>query len=297
MRGEGKVRGGDDSRSFGGCLYGLVPDDEAMLIEAGEKSGDVSVGLTNAVTMVTAKKSLMDSIKKSMAKPLGYVVAMIGVLMFFSFKLMPQFEANKPRATWPKEAQLLGSVADHVVAISFGVILLLVLIIVLLQFVLPRWHGDGREWCDRYVFPFNIIAGITGASLLTSVAAYATAGIPFVSAISYISRGATPYMQSQCNYISLSMRNGRREAEALCNLSIIAPRFHWIITVYGMATEPASAYTNISQELVRGVISFVNNLFNLFVGNVLLMAIVSMVIWIYSSMFGIALAGNSVFGG
>jgi len=74
-------------------------------------------------------------------------------------------------------------------------------------------------------------------------------------------------------------------------------KFHWIIEVYGMSSDPAAAYSTISAEMVRGVQAYVARLFGLIVGNLMLIGIAGMVLWIYGSMFSISLAGNSMFGG
>jgi len=222
---------------------------------------------------------------------------MILLLVFFSFNLMPKFEATKPRAIWPHSAQLLGSVADHVIVIAVGTVAFLVATFALLQFVLPRWQGEVREWCDRYIFPINIVAAISGAGLLTSVAAYTHAGVPFVTAMENICRTATPYMKGQCMRVATIMKGGRTQEEALCSLSVIPVKFHWIIEVYGMSSDPAAAYSTISAEMVRGVQAYVARLFGLIVGNLMLIGIAGMVLWIYGSMFSISLAGNSMFGG
>ena len=42
---------------------------------------------------------LKNAVLKSLMKPLGYLAALIAVLVFFSIKLLPKYEANRPRLT------------------------------------------------------------------------------------------------------------------------------------------------------------------------------------------------------
>lgn len=295
MRGAGTAKAGAKRRTLGTELMDMVPDDEAMLIQAGEASGNHAAGLANAVALVEAKGKLRSSVTGALLKPVGYVMAMVGLLMFFSFKLMPQFEKTKPRELWPSSAQTLGSVADHVGLIVAGVVGFVLLTWILLQLVAPRWTGETRDKFDAHVFPFTVVAAINGASFLTSISGYVSAGTPFVTAIQNIESTANPYLRSQCQRALDLMKRGVRPEAALCDLPIVPQRFHWIISVYAMSGDAAGAYQTIAEEMVRSVQAFVDRAFGWVVSNLLLIMIGGMLFWIYSSMFEIALSGKAAF--
>ena len=51
-------------------LRGLVPDNEAMLIQAGDVSGKLALGLENAAKLLSAKQALERTLQSALIKPL-----------------------------------------------------------------------------------------------------------------------------------------------------------------------------------------------------------------------------------
>lgn len=292
LRGAGVSKPGQQRRTLGSELIGMVPDDEAMLIQAGDMSGRIAAGLSNAANLVDTKGKLKSSVIGSLLKPVGYVLGLNGLLLFLSVKLLPSFEKNKPRASWPERAQVLGAIADHSVLIAVSVVVLLILAGVALTWIVPKWTGETRDRFDKHVFPFTLVAAINGASFLTTLSGYIAAGTPFVEAVKNVAASATPYIQSQCAKLLDGMKRGRRPEEALCQLAIVPPRYHWIISVYAMSGDTAKAYETIAEEMVSGVQAFIKRLFGYVINNLLLVGIGFMVIWIYGSMFDIALSNS-----
>ena len=292
MKGGGTAsRMNSGRRTLGTELRGLVPESEAMLIQAGCQSGNMAAGLTNAADLVNTQGKLKKAVVSAMLTPVGYLSALIGLLIFFSIKLLPKFETGRPRSNWPPEAQLLGWVADNIAWISGSVVGVLIGFVAAMAWIAPRWTGPKREWCDRNLFPFTMIASISGASLLTALAGYIGAGTPVNEAIMNIRESATPHMKSQCERLLGFMRDGVRAEDALSKLSIIQARYHWIIKVYGLSGDAAGAYRTIATEMTDRTHDFIKNLFDRVIGNVLLVLIGVTLMWIYLSMFGIADSG------
>lgn len=279
-------------RTLGTELRGLVPDAEAMLIQAGVLSGNMSAGLFNAADLVATQGRLKGAVIGAMLKPVGYLGALVVLLIFFSVSLLPKFERGRPRTNWPPEAQLLGLVADHIALITGGLVGTLVCVGLCLSWLAPNWIGAKREWCDRKLFPFTMIASLGGASLLTSLAGYIGAGTPINEAVGNIRDSAAPHMKSQCERLLGLMRDGIRAEEALARLSVVQPRYHWIIKVYGLSGDASSAYRTIAAEMTARTQDFIKNLFDRVIGNVLLLFVAVALMWIYISMFGIADSGT-----
>lgn len=280
-------------RTVGTELSGLVPSTEQTMVQAGIDSGRIPEGFNNAAVYLDSQGRIRGVVLASMAKPILYIIGMIALLFFFSFKILPAFQKSRPRANWPSEAQMLGTVADHIWWISGGVIGTMILISMVMAWVAPNWTGEKRDWADRHVFPFTLMASITGSGFLTSLSAYLGAGVSFNEAINNMQRGGTPYMASQCQRIVTLSKAGKRFDECLVKLPIIHPRFHWLISVYGLSADSAVAFRMISEQMTAGVEAFVKTLFDRVIGNLFLVAIGAMVLWIYTSMFGIADASSA----
>lgn len=287
MRGAGVNKVGQAKRTLGTELSGMVPDDEAMLIQAGETSGDMAAGLINAAELVQAKNRLKTAIWKALVKPVGYFLALMAVLIYMSFKLLPKFEAVRSRDKWGEDGQLLGQIADNVTWIVGGSVGLVIALVVAVQWLVPLWTGNSREKADRYVFPFTLIAEINGASFLKTMAGYIASGTPFSEAIKNVAATATPYMRWQCHLLMDMMRRGKRAEEALCQLSIVPNKYQWIIKVYAMSEDAAKVYEDIAEELTNNVEAFVNKLFG-YVGTAMQFAVGLIVIWIYGGLYDIA---------
>ena len=86
-------------------------------------------------------------------------------------------------------------------------------------------------------------------------------------------------------------KEGIRAEEALTKLSIVQPRYHWIISVYGLSGDATAAYKTIAREMVESTQAFITNLFDRVISNALLLVVGAVLLWIYMSMFGIADAG------
>lgn len=286
-----KGESGSSNRTLGTQLVGLVPDNEAMLIQAGAVSGNLAAGLWNAADLVATQGKMRATVVGSLMKPIGYIAALIGLLLFFSTSLLPKFEQGRPRSRWPAEAQLLGVVADNVGLVTGGIIALMVLALVVVLWLGPNWTGPRREWCDRKLFPFTLMASLNGASLLTSLSGYISAGTPFTTAIETIRSSANPYMKTQCDRLMGFMKSGMKNEEALTRLSMVQPRYHWIINVYGLSGDASTAYRSIAAEMVERTQAFVRNLFDGVISKLLMLLVGAVLMWIYLSMFGIADSG------
>jgi type II secretory pathway component PulF len=73
---------------------------------------------------------------------------------------------------------------------------------------LPRWKGQGRAFCDRYVFPFSTYRDVTGFAWLLSYGALVKAGVPDVKALQGQIATASPWLASRLRAIEAGLTNG-----------------------------------------------------------------------------------------
>ena len=258
------------------------------MIQAGEESGEISEGFANAAEFVVAKGQLQGAIIESLTKPVIYFMALIGLFLFFSFKLLPSFGKFRPRHLWPTEAQALGWLADHIIPIVGSLIGLVVGGIILVTYLSRNWITNSRDFADRHLPPFSVIAQMRGATFIGALAGYISAGIPFSDAIASIKRGGNVYTRHQCDRIQNGLRNGKLPAECLVSLPMIHVSYHWIIDVYGMAHDESEAYKTISREMLDRTIKMITLVFGGIISNLFLALMAGCIMWIYFSMFAIA---------
>lgn len=274
-------------RTVGSELRGMVPAEESMLIQAGESAGKVSEGFFSAADFIESRMKLRKAITGAMTKPLIYLLAFMGLLVFLSLSLFPKFEKFRPRDGWPEMAQTLGAFADSVFWMAPALATGLVVIFIGISYAGHHWVGPMRDTFDAKAPFFRLMADINSATFLSAVAGFISSGIPFSDALKRIQESSSPYMRWQCSRMERQMRNGDRMEAVLLQSPMISPTYHWLIDVYGMSMDSSGAYRKIASEMVEKVIARVNLVFSSIVANLTLVLLGGMVMWVWFSMFEI----------
>lgn len=274
-------------RTLGLELQGLVPAAEALLIEAADLSGELALGFEQASVLLEARQEMEGAIWGALAKPLGYALALVALMMYFSIEILPQFEHYRDRSLWPQELQLLAFVADHVLLLLLGVLGVGAGVMLVILKVLPRWTGRVRDAMDRHMFPFTLYASLSAAQLLGAIAGFVSAGLPFAKALEQISVSASPYMHHQCQKLRLSLKMGMRPEKALAHLDMIALEWRWMIVAQGLNTDTALSLKRMAQQMRARAKSHVKLVFADGLGNAMLIVVGLVVYWIYSSMMSL----------
>jgi len=291
LRGDSRHRG---EVSIGSALLDLVPKTEALLIISGEQAGAIERGWRSAAHHVKQTMELRSQVMAVLAKPFFYLAAFIGMLYFFSVRVLPRFEENRPRELWPSDAKLLGDVADNVGLIVPGLVLLLLGGAALMSWVLARWIGPRRATADRRLPVFAAVAQLQGASFMAAMAGFIQSGIAIHDALSRMQEGASRYMAWQIGQIKQHMRAGRTPEDALLRSSLVPEEYHWIVRVYAM-TEGGSAneaYSRIAEEMMRRTLTRLRVSIGGVLSNLMLALLAAGVLWIYFSIFAIASVGT-----
>ena len=295
----GRIRGkkggsAAELKTIGTELSGMVPDSEALLIQAGESAGRLSEGYRNAADFIQNKRKISAAITGALAKPITYFAAFIGLMLFFSIRLLPAFEKARPRDQWPPDAAALGWFADNVYIIVGSMVGGLLASIVLISYLTVNWVGESRDSADRRIPPFPLLAQIQAANLMSALAGFIASGIPFTEAVERVRRSSKGYMRWQCSRLLGFMRSGRRPEEVLIMLPMISPKYHWIIDIYGMGSDASVAYKNISREMMEQTLVKINIVFGNIIANFFLALLGGGIIWVYFSMMSIASSGQGV---
>jgi type II secretory pathway component PulF len=279
--------------SVGSALLDLVPKTEALLIISGEQAGNIEFGWLSAARHVKQTTELRSQVMAVLAKPLFYLAAFIGMLYFFSARVLPKFEENRPRGLWPADARLLGDVADNVGLIVPGLALLLFGGTMLMAWVLARWIGPRRATADRRFPVFVTVAQLQGASFMAAMAGFIQSGIAVHDALNRMQEGSSRYMAWQIGQIKQHMRAGRTPEDALLRSSLIPEQYHWIVRVYAMTEGGSSndAYSRISDEMMRRALARLRVSVGGLLSNLMLALLAGGVLWIYFAIFAIASVG------
>lgn len=275
--------------TIGTDLAGLVPNNEANLIDAGESSGRLETGFFRAAEYLKTTQRLREEILGPLKEPVFLLMLLMGVLIFFSNQILPTFENIAPRDKWPAGARAYGSIADHALLITLVMVALMGGGSVLFVRLAANWTGGRRALADHYLFPFTLLSRVNSAALLTSLSGFVAAGVKFDVALNQLQSTSNLYMKGIYAQLKTSMRNAAKPEDALCGLHIMDRSYHWMIRLYGDSSDFAGAMGRISEEVIEFAI--VRTRATFVVVNMLLKILVAgFIVWTMGSLFGIVQA-------
>jgi type II secretory pathway component PulF len=278
--------------TIGTDLIGLVPTNEANLIDAGESSGKLENGFMKAADYLQATERLKDEILGPLKEPVFLLFLLLGVLTFFSMQVLPTFEGIAPRDKWPRHAQLYGALADKAIPLTIGAVVLMAFGSWLMIRAAANWIGPRRNLADRYLFPFTLITRVNSAALLTSLSGFVAAGVKFDVALNQLASTSNRYMKTIYGQLKTSMRNAAQPEDALCSLHIMDRGYHWMIRLYGDSSDFAGAMARISEKVIEFTIIRTRGTF-VIVNMLLKLLVAGFIIWTMGSLYGIVQAVKS----
>lgn len=274
------------SRTLGTELNGLVPTNEALLIESGERAGNLELGLRQAAEYVTAKNQLGSEVKTALLGPAQLLMILLGILIGFSIYIFPNLEGISPRSRWPAMARRYAALADSAIPLTLLIVVGGVLLALGYMWLIKNWKGSTRDKFDKYLWPFTTTARLNSAAMLASLSGFVNAGVPFSKAIDYLAGSSDPYMADVYARLAIDLRKGSRPAVALINCHIMPESFHWKIAQYGKSSAFDRALASMSRTFIQHAIVNTKAIFSI-ISFLFKLMIVGFAAWTMASMFGI----------
>lgn len=199
---------------FSDAINGWVSTEEVMIISAGEQSGKIEQALDSCCKFMVARKEINGAVVGGLLYPAVLIVMAIGVMMMFSYKIIPAFTDVAPNAKWTGQAALMVDIANWTRDWIIAVVAAMGLMISAFFWSLPRFDGPVRIRLDRYA-PYSIYRIMQGSSWLISFSALIEAGTRMEDALQQIARYASPWMKNRMQAILRGMRSGYSLGDAL----------------------------------------------------------------------------------
>lgn len=204
-------------KKISSALIFYIPSDELMLIQAGEKSGNLQEGFLLAAKIIEAKKNIHTAIRNAIAYPILLILMIITLLIVISLVVIPNFALVSDPKLWTGSAYVL-YVTSNVVASPFGIMLAFCLLagIAIFLYSLPNFTGTLRVKLDKYP-PYSFYRLTVGATWLFTVASLIKAGM-LVSDIlkdMYNSKNNSLYLKERLTAIMQNSAGGKKFGEAL----------------------------------------------------------------------------------
>lgn len=267
---------------FAEALARWVPTSEVMSIRAGMRSGDPVTGMKNTIDALDASSSMMSTIFGKLTYPAVLLIALFGLIFFFSVAIIPKMAEVMNPELWPDPAKRLNDMATFVREDWYWVIAVVVVLSILISYSLSRLVGRVRDVLD-YFPPFSFYKAFHGANLLISLAALMRSGIPFVAALEDMKRLSSPYICRHLEKMTKKMAEGASLGEAL-DTGLLSTDM--MVSVYMMshnANFQAAIYEIGRQAVTRSIekISTISGMLN----GLALLGVTGYVGWVYYAFF------------
>lgn len=206
-----KIKNG---RRISQAIDGWVDRDEQMLLAAGEQSGRLDEALVSTAEIMEAKKKIRGAVIGGMIYPIVMMIIAIGVLIMFSYKIIPSFTRVVSDEKWHGIARFMIDLSNFSREWIWLVVLVIIGIITAFFISLPRWSGGLRIKLDKYP-PYNIYRMLQGSTWMISFAALVSAGVRVENALVQLTEGASPWLYDRVQSCLRGMRSGLNAGDAL----------------------------------------------------------------------------------
>ena len=207
---------------FSVAIDGWVSDNEIMLLSAGEQSGSLRGALDSCVKLMLSGKKIKSAIVSGITYPAFLIMTAFGILLLFGYRVIPVFSANVGEDKWTGMAGIMVVVAHWVQNYLAFAAVVVVAIIAVFFWTLPRWAGKYRVIADRSV-PWSIYRMIQGSAWMIALAAMIDAGMRIETALDEMQKRANPWLASRIASCLVGMRSGFTVGESLSNSGMEFP--------------------------------------------------------------------------
>lgn len=201
-------------KRFSDAIDKWVTPEESMIISAGEQSGRIEAALESSCRIMESKKQIRGAIIGGVGYPFVLILMTIGVLLMFSYKIIPSFVQAAPKAVWTGHAGLMVATADFTRDWIIPMIAVSVSLIALFFYTLPTFDGKLRIVLDRYP-PYSLYRVMNGASWLISFSALIEAGVRIEDALEQLARRGSPWLKRRMLLTLRGMRSGETLGDSL----------------------------------------------------------------------------------
>ena len=200
-------------------VTGWVPQNEILLLEAGERSGKFQQALEVMLRLNKKMSVVRGMVAAKLAYPVATGLLLCGVMHFMSTDLIPPMVDMKggPGA-FTGSASTVVSMMDWIrnwmIPTGIGIVSIVAIILT----TLPRFRGPARNLLDKLP-PWSTHRFLSGTSFLSALLVLMESGKGLADALSLVRPNASPYLAAKIEHIELQMREGSEFGEALSNSS------------------------------------------------------------------------------
>jgi len=201
-------------KSLGAAMLGWVPNQEQMLIEAGELSGTLPEAFQNVVRIASSGGRMKGALVEAIVYPLMLSITVIVMLWGFGDQIVPAFGNILKPEKWRGMAAQMYHLSQFTQNWTIPSVIGLCILVTLYLSTVSLWTGTLRTAVDRFP-PWSLYRLYQGTSFMLAVAALIRAGVPIHEALARIRRNASPYLIERIDEAMFHYNMGANFGEAL----------------------------------------------------------------------------------
>jgi len=205
-------------KSISDVLRPSFSETEYFIFSAGERSGNISEACQQISELDAQGSRISSSLKSAMMVPLVYILSLYVTLYVISTQVVPSLAGILPPDQW---MGLAGFIYQSTILIEpaffVPVIILVVSVILMFRFILPRWTGLSRLKAEKYIPGLSLYRDLMGTLWIGSFSFLLRSGVPdtVILEMQFMqSRDSNAWLSERLRGLLVMMVNGVSFADA-----------------------------------------------------------------------------------
>jgi len=196
------------------ALAAWIPQFERSIIASGERTGQIVPCLEMVSTAIKGAKRMRSAVLTRTLRPLGLCLALVGLLLGFSFSFMPILSEISDPTSWSGAPANMFAMSEFARGplIYWASSLAIILAVAILT--LDRFSTGIAAPLERFP-PWSVYRKSRGAIFLLSLAAYMRAGFRLNDALQHLQDEATPWQSARIGAILNGIDAGLNLGDAM----------------------------------------------------------------------------------
>lgn len=211
------LKGRDSGTPLGNAFVGFATPEEIMLLQAGEKAGDIEMGFTLCRELLMNQGVVARTVKSNLAYPCFLLLICVGMVIMVSRMIIPQLGLVYDPEEWTGAAGFLRDIAWFVNSWRGLISLFVFTFLMLLMFwSFPRWTGVWRKRIDN-LGPYGIYKTMVGSSWMFTVATLMRSGMQIRTIFEQMMHDpqSSKYLKERVHAIAVQYSFGKNFGDSL----------------------------------------------------------------------------------
>lgn len=274
------------SSSVTDVLEGVVPPQDLTILNAAERSGQLSQGLRMIISMVEKNDEIVSSLRKSLISPIMLFVIVLLVIMGYSLQVFPTFLGVLPLQNWPPITQSLYGFGKYLSEGGFVTIMVIfVIVIVLIRASMPLISGNIRSLIIDKVPPYSYYRIMQVGVFLRMLSTLMLNNVPMVDALNLMKERTSPYMGYHLSKFTNNMKSGRSYKESL-DTGLLTPEMLLTVNIYAGMDSFNETVKKMAEKCDDKIKTDIEKLSGI-LKNLSLVTLAVSVVWIFGAIFSL----------